>query len=361
MEIKLVTNNTELNRFFHVPETVYQGNRYHRKTEDSIVRLVVKGPTVFTTHATIKPCIITNNGSDAGRFAFIYDTNLSDTVQVAFFEVIDGLQGVSEAVKNHASKLFPGATKLVVGLNGHLNYGAGILLNRFDEVPLFGLSYTQPYYPSYFSDMYCRQTLTYRFDLEPFRKWEPPVRDTQGITVRFMNKKRFREEIELYTYIDNTSFTNTEYWYWSNRLPLENYELFHPFKPLIDSENLIFAEKYGKPIGFILWYPDFNMLPGADRDLNFYDLLRFRLNNPITTIRFTEVALLPEYRKSPAVALMIKKMAEKVTKAGYTTCEGGFIFEQNMNSRVMTKRILERVCGASVEPYRRYGIFESSL
>ncbi len=289
---------------------------------------------------------------------------MPEFVQVAFFEALPGLSGVVEALLRAARALRTGARKLLVGLNGHLNYGAGILLDRFDEPPTFGLPYNPPYYRDYFNGLFCRKSVSFRFPLKGFYDWCRRVAgtfDAGGLTVRFLNKRRLRSDIELYTDIDNRAFSNTQYWYWSNRDGEENYELFHPFRFLMREEDLLFAEKDGKPVGFLLWYPDFNGLVQPGRDIGPLDLLRYRLASPLRATRLAEVAVLPEYRRLPVMATLLLKSLPTLERRGYETCEGGFIFEENRASVVMAQRYFVRDAGHPLEPYRHYGMFEADL
>ncbi len=365
MIIRKVENDVELRAFYQITCLIYKDTPCHRSTEESIVKMLVSGPCTFHTHAQVQPSLFLHDNRIVGRCAFIYDDNLPEYVQIGFFEALPHIPELPAALIEYAREWKPHIKKLVAGLNGHLNYGAGILLDRFDQPPVFGLPYNLPYYQQYFSGFSCNTTISFRFSLTPFYQWNIEKTlskiDTQGFTIRCMDKNKLRQEIDLYTSIDNSSFTNTRYWYWSNRKPKENFELFHPFRFLLKNENLIFVEKDGKPVGFLLWYPDFNGLVGPGQDIGIIDVLRYRFFNPLKTFRLTEVAVLPEYRKSPAVILMIQKLIPILKQEGYTTCEGGFIFEENHNSVVMTKRLLERAIGTSLAPYRKYGIFESQL
>lgn len=365
MKLKPAATRSDRTVFYRLPRRVYRGNACHRSTEESIIHLLIDGPTSFHTHAEVRPYLMIDRGIVVGRFALVHDEHLPEYVQVAFFEAMPGLTDVYPSILTEAGKWRSGCRKIVVGFNGHLNYGAGILLNRFDESPVFGLPYSPPWYAGYFAGLFCRATVSFRLPTAAFLQWGAgTVRDTdmQGITFRFMDKKRLRRDIELYTHIDNTTFTNTKYWYWSNRAPSENYELFHPFRHLLREENLVFAEKNGEPVGFLLWYPDFNELVSPHRDLSIVDVLRYRYANPIRTMRLTEVALLPKFRKSPAVLGMMLKVMPYIQKAGYTACEGGFIFEENSNSMVLSARMIERAMNIrDMKPYRRYGIFEGTL
>jgi GNAT superfamily N-acetyltransferase len=362
MIVQQVQGKRELLTFYAMPKRVYDGNPYHRSTEETLTRLIVDGPTLFHTHATVSPSLIWNDREPVGRCALIHDRNMPEFVQVAFFEALPELTGVTEALIAAARSMRTGAAKLLVGLNGHLNFGAGILLNCFDEPPVFGLPYTPPYYPEYFAKLFCRESVSFRFPLKGVYDWARKAAgtfDTRGVTVRFLNKRNLRKEIEVYTYIDNTSFSNATYW--SNRTPGENYELFHPFRFLMKEEDLLFAEKDGKPIGFLLWYPDFNGLVPPGRDLNLLDMLRFHIANPLRATRLAEVAVLPQYRRLPVMATLLLKSLPTVERRGYEICEGGFIFQENRSSIVMTQRYIERGLGHKLDPHRHYGMFEAEL
>jgi hypothetical protein len=130
---------------------------------------------------------------------------------------------------------------------------------------------------------------------------------------------------------------------------------------LIKEENLLFAEKDGKPIGFFLWYPDFNQLLKGHQQLGLKHVLHYYFTRTIDTFRFTEIAVLPEYKKSHAVQAMILYAIPYIRKSGIKYGEGGFIFEENTNSIVMTRRFLERATGIKMEPHRHYALFETTL
>jgi hypothetical protein len=130
---------------------------------------------------------------------------------------------------------------------------------------------------------------------------------------------------------------------------------------LLNNENLVFAEIHGKPVGFFLWYPDFNQLVSSQRDLNVLDVVRYRLRNPIDSFRFTEIGIIPEYHRSPVALALITKALPAMLDAGYQSCEGGFIFEENKASMAFVKRILHRSYGKEPEPYRQFATFETNL
>ena len=325
-------------------------------------KLLLLGPTAFHQHARVRMYLVVDSSEVVARFALIHDTKLPDYVQVAFFEARPGLTGLWDLIAREARLQFPGIPRVVAGVNGHINYGAAFLMNRFDRPPVFGLPYSHEYYPDYFSELAAHHLVSFRFTMPEIHRWAtsyPSLNRMEGITLRFMNKKNLQEDMAHYTRLNNGSFQ--EHSLWADRTEAEDLELFHPFRHILDNENLIFAEHEGWPVAFFLWYPDFNCLVQGPRDLDLRDWLKLRCKKHIDSFRFTEIGILPEYRNRPLTLAMIRKSLPAVARAGHEFCEGGYIFEDNRGSIAMVKRILRRSFGREVEPFRRYAVFEGEL
>ena len=362
MILKEVHTKGDIQAFYRIPEEIYKVNGYYRASEYDITRLLVEGPSAFRQHATIHSYLILQKEKVAGRFTLIRDQKLPEYVQVSFFEAQPGLPGIAGQILEKARALFPGCKKIVVGLNGHLNYGAGMLASNFIEAPVFGLPYNYEYYPDYFRDFRKIPLVSYKFPLDPFVDYHRRMsadQDFKGITVRKLNKGKLRQDIEIYTYLNNACFSGHPFW--AERSVEEDFELFYPFRFLIREENLLFAEKDGKPIGFLLWYPDFNQLLKGHQHLGIRHVIKHLLTRSIDTFRLTEIAVLPEHIRSCAVQAMILTAIPYIGKNGIRYGEGGFIFEENTGSINMTRRFLERATGLRMEPHRHYCLFEGPL
>ncbi|MBN2890587.1 MAG: GNAT family N-acetyltransferase [Bacteroidales bacterium] len=348
--------------FADVSKSVYQGNKYYRGTQSSVEKMLLLNKSSFKNHSTSRMYIIRDGNDIVGRFALINDYRLSEYIQVSFFEAQEGLGDIFSLIKKEAKNYIPECSKIIVGLNGHLNYGAGVLQNHFDKVPLFGLPYNPDYYSNYFKELKERRMFTFKFSMEAYIEWSKmysPNRKIEGLNVRFMNKKDIKKESAIYTKLNSQAFVNHPYW--ADRDVEEDQELFYPFRFLLDNEHLIIAEKDNKPVGFYLWYPDFNQLIENQRDFNALDVLKNKLNNKIDTFRFTEIGILPEYQGSPVALALISKSVPKLIEKGYKFCEGGFIFEENRASIAFVSRILQRIYGKKPEPYKQFAVFETEL
>ncbi|MDA3862571.1 MAG: GNAT family N-acetyltransferase [Deltaproteobacteria bacterium] len=303
-----------------------------------------------------------DGGVCAGRFALIKDEKLNDYVQVAFFEADWGLENLSTAIKMKARQLFTEATKIVVGVCGHLNYAAGFLANKFREPPVFGLPYNPPYYLEYFQEMDERELVSFRFSNQQFfdlRKQGKLMPDIGKIRLRHLDKSNLKRDVEIYTKLNNQCFP--EHPYWSDRTSEEDYELFHPFRWLLKEENLIIAEDQGRPVGFLLWYPDFNQLVEGGQELSISQVLKYHLLNPVDTVRLTEIAVIPEYRRKGVVQAMVADMTDSLARGNYKYTEGGFIFSENKASIGITSLLLQKAFGKPVKPYRRFVVFDGNL
>ncbi len=388
-----VESRSDWKRFLDIPAAVYAGNPFARSTEEDLVHLLARPASVFYRHARVESRLILCGAHPVGRFSLIADANMPGTVQVAFFEAIAGLSRVSGCIRAAARAFAPDAHRLVVGLCGHLNYAAGFLASRFDEPPVFGLPYTPPWYLDYFADMQAHSMVSFRFHNESFyRLWkENRLRraahpEPSRIRVRPMDRRRLREEIALYTELNNACFQ--QHPYWTDRTPEEDYELFHPFRFLLKEENLLFAEEDGRAVGFLLWYPDFNQLVGPGEPLGLRHVLFYhaahtvprprpravsrlsgiqasahrllRQTAPIDTVRLTEIAVRESHRKAGVVEALIRAFTGIQYLRGFSHTEGGFIFEENVPSITMTRRLLEAAFGQAPEPYRRYVVFEDA-
>lgn len=358
---------TDLDRFYKTGTEIYCQNPYFRASEDDILRLVIEGPTYFHKHAQVNPIIVEKDRITVCRFAFIRDSLLPDYVQVAFFEAKQGLENIAEEIINEARNRFPDKIKICFGLNGHLNYGAGILLNNFDKVPVFGLPYNLPYYKDYFSKLDARKILSFKFPAqtsEDFINLNAKITLDKNISIKKLNKKNLSEYSKIYTQLNNTCFR--EHPFWAHREAIEDLELFEQFQFLLQNENLLIAEYSGEPVGFLFWFPDFNQLLKRNRELkassNFSkDVLRFKLFNPIKAFRFTEIGVDPKFRKKGIEMALINQMVQDVLSAGYKSGTGGFIFEENKDSINMAIKYIERICGEKVVPDSQYAVFETNL
>jgi len=352
--------------FLKTGNAFYSGNKYYRECDSLILDTLLHGKSAFLIHATIFPCLVIKNDGIVGRFVLIHDRRLVDHVQVAFFEAHTDLVDLAFVIEKCVLKLFSGTRYIVFGMNGHLNYGAGILLDSFDKVPLFGLNYHHFFYQGYFLNYRLYRLITYQFKLPGNLKFAENLcrgLEERKFKVRPIDRRKLRKELSIYTDLSNICFANHPLW--SKRDPAEDHEMFLLFRRLIHNENMLIAEYHGKPVGFLLWFPDFNELRKSNRRFKKgcfgADAFGYRLSHHIKTIRLAEIGIIPEFQKKGVEALLFREFLNLARRRNYRYGEGGFIFEQNTSSNNMVRRYLKRISAARVEPYRVFGVFLKEL
>ncbi|MCL2329988.1 MAG: N-acetyltransferase [Phycisphaerae bacterium] len=275
-----------------------------------------------------------------------------DALTLAFFEAKPGAQAAVELLKAHAEEYGKtvGAKRVVVSLDGHCDYGVGF---SFGEPlpPMFGESYTPSWYCDYFQGDGYREIGFSGYwgdfaknsqNLSRVFQWmEDRLAD---LTVACADFRRFKSEIARYTDLSNRIFA--DHWYFFKREYREDWELFSTMKPLLGPCNLIFVQKDGTDIGFLLMYPDFNELVPVGRQVGIGTLLKYKLlKKPIRNMKITEIAVLPEYRNSGAI-LMLLVEASKQIRLHYPHVErvtSGWILDENYASQNITQRFTDQL------------------
>lgn len=361
MSIQLISaiSPSELDAFYALEQEVYASYPLHRSGSGDMLPLLIEGVSPYCQHASVSPYLIMRSDQPMGRFCFIQDHHLPDYIQVSWFEALPGLEQLAEAILSAAKHNYPQCKRIVIGLNAHLNYGAGFLLNRFEEAPIFELPYSPAYYRDYFADLTERHMFTFRYRMPEFYAWgDRQSTNLRRITVRNLSLQHLERDIGIYTELNNACFT--QHPYWAQRSVEEDIELFRSLGAFLDPENLLFAEFEGKAVGFLFWLPDFNELLQKYESLGAEHLKQHQSGYQYRQYRFHEIAVRPGFRGPVSLALFLGMLAS-VKKLGCAYGEGGIIFAENQASLNMTKRYYQRVFGSLPEPWRRLAVYEAEL
>jgi hypothetical protein len=267
---------------------VYAGNPCFRDSLSSILTIINNPKGAFARRTQQQALVVKDDqGTPLASALLLRAEKFPDKVQLSFFEALpdahEAVEQLVEKAKSIARKW--GANSLLVSMNGHVNYGLGFLADSFDETPCFGSAYTPAYYLDYFRSLGFTEhkLVSYCYPMSSFvRRQEKRLmeRTRKRFSFRKADFSRLKEEISIYTQLNNECFADQELYF--HRYDDEDYELFHPFRWFLKEENLLIAEHGGEPVGFLLWYPDFNELIGPGQELGLQALLKYKiLRRPI--------------------------------------------------------------------------------
>lgn len=356
--MKLINcTSKDAKRYINFCKSVYKADLNYRDSLTSLLKSILYKKSVFCKDTEIAPVLVTDeSGGGLAACMFIVARKLPDTLQIAFFEAKpDCREAVDLLLETAVSRCREkGLGKIVIGLNGHVNYGLGILADHFTETPCFGNSYNPEYYVNYFKREGIRESIltSYLTDMNRFnldKEQKLLQRIHQNFTFRVADFQHLEREVGIYTALNNQCFTRHPFYF--ERTEEEDFELLSQFKLFIDGKNLLIAERDGEPVGFMLWYPDFNGLipPGQEMGVGTY-IKNKLFARRIKKFKIAEIGIVPEYQGSGVILGLFEKCMQ-LTKGRYEWCEAGWILDTNTRSKGFGVR------WADME-YKHYKVFE---
>jgi GNAT superfamily N-acetyltransferase len=323
----------------------------------------------FFEHAEAEYFLAERNGEIVGRIAAISNRLHNETHQdrvgfFGFFESIDD-QAVANALFDRADEWgrARGHTVMRGPASFSTNDECGLLVEGYDKPPTI----LTPHNPPYYVELVERAGFAKAKDLLMYEggsmaAFVPvPERLTRavdimmqraGVTFRPLKMKHFAAEVERVKVLYNACWEKN----WGF-IPMTDAEIDHlavQFKPVVVPDQVVFAEKDGKPIGFALALPDFNvvfrkhrsgrMLPAA------LDLLWQLKRKKIRRARVLLLGVLPEYRGKGIDSALYHWIWTKSGDHGMYWAEGGWLLEDNPAIRLG----LEKMTFVHYKTYRLY-------
>ncbi len=325
----------------------------------------------FWQHSKAAYFLAIKEGKIAGRVAAIRNNN-----HIQFSGKQEGFFGFFDVVNDFevAKKLLDTATewlrqeglgKMIGPASFSTNEVAGLLVENFDEPPFVMNAYNAPYYAELletygfkkFTDLLCYDLHMENMSqqvIEFAEKLEARLAE-RGITIRSINMKNYRREIEKFLPIYNASWAeNTGF------VPMTDAEIRQigkDLKAVIDPDFVYFAEKDGEIIGVSLSLPNVNeaqikLRRGRLFPFGFIKLLLGL--KKIKSIRIVALGTLKEYRRLGIdVCFYVRNIKTGERKKIYRG-EASWILENNE----MMNRALEHIGG---KVYRKYRLYEKEL
>ncbi len=263
---------------------------------------------------------------------------MDEYLQISFFESPQQDMEAFELLMEHAVSLAReyGCKKICASLNLHVNYGLGFLYDSYDKPQSFGMAHNPPHIHDYFENNGFEriEMVTFKKDMESlgdFMSSNLKRRIRDKYTVRTVVLSKLEEEAAIYSRINNDAFKDHLFYY--RRVPKEDLELFKDFKFLLKDENLLFVQKDGVDVGFMLWYPDFHQIMDSKDSMGLRTVIRNRfMGNKIDTFKIVEMGVVPcEQEKGAILALF--DYCHTVTRGRYRYFESGWVLKDNLRSR----------------------------
>ncbi|MCM2266970.1 MAG: hypothetical protein NDI60_04250 [Elusimicrobiales bacterium] len=248
-------------------------------------------------------------------------------------------------------------------VNPSTNETCGMLLEGFDAPPMVMMPYNPPYYLDLMEaagfnkakDLYAYRYAPASGFPDRFEKILARMNRDGKVTVSFTDIKRMNEAIDEVKDIYNSAWEKN--WGFVPMTAEEMDDLARALKPMLKPEYLYFARYEGKPAGFALLLPDFNIaLKAANGALNPLNILPFlyRFYRKLNRGRLLTLGIKKEFRGKGLELLMIKQAILSAKKMGWEYGEMSWTLEDN----TLINNTIETLGG---ELYRKYRLFEKKL
>ncbi|QDU91719.1 hypothetical protein Pla175_51490 [Pirellulimonas nuda] len=330
------------------------------------------GEHPFYNDAQTQQFLALRGGKPVGRISAIINHahNRTQKDKVGFFGFFESVDdpAVSGALFDAAGAWLAEREMTVIRgpANPSLNYEWSMLIDGFDTPPFFMMTHNPPYYPAlveasgfakaqdlfaFYGEVAMLQEL--KKDTKVIRI-DQQIRERFGVTVRDMDRSRFREEVEMFLRIYNEAMSQT----WGH-VPLSKAEIHHlaaELKHLIVPELAIVAEVEGEPVGVVFALLDYNTrIKKIDGRLYPFGFLRLLYNKrAIKRIRLVSTNVIPKYQSWGVGVTLAYAMLGPSLKFGIREAEFSWVLESNDLSR----KSLEK--GGALK-YKKYRVYDKPL
>jgi GNAT superfamily N-acetyltransferase len=325
----------------------------------------------FHAHADVAYFIAHSGGRAVGRVAAIVNHLHNEFHQdrVGFFGLFEATDDPAVAAGLLDSAAGWLRTRGMDTMRGPVNFSTneevsspGVLIEGFDTPPMAMMTHN----PRYYGQLLESAGLVKAKDVTAY--WlegaQPPERlarnlervlAREGATIRTLNLKRFRQDVDTIKKIYNSAWSAN--WGFVPMTDAEFDHLAKEFRPVVDASLCLIAEVRGEAVGFSLALPNINQalrhLPNGR--LFPFGLFRFLWHKrKIRGIRMLTLGFTPPYQRSGLGAAFYTRAWLSGIALGYDHGEASWILEDNLDM----VRPLERM---GAREYKRYRIFERPI
>ncbi|MEO1731786.1 MAG: N-acetyltransferase [Pseudomonadota bacterium] len=343
------------------------------------LELIDPSKNPFFGHARTQLFIAWREGVPVGRISAQIDELALETPAsqgfgpgTGFFGYFDAEdEEVARALLNEAQRWLrdEGMDRVLGPISMSIWEEPGLLIKGQDHAPMIMMGHHPEHYAAWIEQAgFQRAKTLYTYDLDVSHDFPPLVQRivksgerNKRITVRRVVKKRWDEEVEIVLSILNDAWSDN--WGFVPFSPAEVAYAGKKLKPLIHEELNMIAEVDGRPVAFMLTFPDVNhplaKIRGKLFPFGWLTMLRW-LRKPVGSgMRVPLMGVLKEMhntRLASQLAFMMISTIRREASSKYGSKRGeiGWILEDNQGMVAIADTIDSQI-------NREYAIYEKAL
>ena len=340
MEIVKVRTKKQKKDYLDFLYKIYEQDKNYCDMNVLFVKNFLYKKDNYAKRHKVLPIMIYDDHEPKLECIFIIDD--TSEIKLSFVEFMPSAERYLKKLIELSNKLMDkfDKDKTVVGINGQISYGLGILTGDYNQNFEFNSNYNKDYYTYEMDKVFpiIKRAFSYSYDVNNSVKFFDKnllEKNYQNYQFRFFDKKKFKEEMLLFGNLCHESLKQTPYY--SEKTPHEMYELMRQTKFFFKGEDIIFAMKDGKEIGFIYTHPDYAELFNKGRLNYLVFLIHLLLKTPERVI-YNVLGVLPNYQKS-GVAMNLIDYSLRIRRKDFTYGSSSFILEENKESTSLCKKM----------------------
>jgi len=323
----------------------------------------------FYEFGEVYPFMAYRDGKAVGRIVAIVNNRYNEfhKSNVGFFGFFDFVNNVevAKALYHTAKEKLQsrGYDKLIGPTNFSTNETAGTLVFGYDDPPKVMMTYNKPYYDDIMKALGAEKEMDlHAFMIYSFEASDKSIKlagllekrlEAQGITIRNLNVKDWKNEVVRVKQIYNLAWENN--WGFVPFTDNEFKHLAEGLKLLVDEKFAYIAEHNGEPVGFSISLPNINEITqcfkkGRLLPFNIFKLLLRK--KKVQSVRIAAAGVLEQYRKKGIEAIFFSKNILEARERNLIGGEASWILENNKDMMLAA----EKLNGKLYKTYRLYSL-----
>ncbi len=340
MEIYKIETLKDKKDFIGFIYDVYKDDKNYSDMNITFVKNFLYKKDSYAKRCEVIPIQIKDKGITKLECIFIIDD--SSEIKLSFLEFLPNAKKYLKKLITYSKSLLKefDKEKVIVGINGQISYGLGILTSEYNQNFEFNSNYNREYYTKELDEVFPTIKKAYSYIYKATNSlslFDKKMLDAvySNYDFRFFDMKHFKKDMLIFGDLCHKSLKGTPYY--SKKTPYEMYELMKQIKFIMRKEDIIFAMKDGKEVGFVYTHPDYAELFSKPR-LNYITFyLRFLFKKTKNVI-YNVIGVLPEHQLSGvAIALIHKSILLRQKKYPYGV--SSFILEDNIQSTKLCRKL----------------------
>lgn len=339
MKPVIANNRKEQNRFLKFRKQIYKNQGKFIDNNYFMLQEIFDEKLCFVKRVKIHAIsIVDDNNEILCQGVVAYASQLPEYIQLCFFEALENqaeaVDMLLEETKKYGREYK--CNRMVIGLYGHVNYGLGFLNNKYDKINSFSAPGNEEYYNDYFRAYGFEEILLNSYYIEKLddrlKRYSALLNKIyKNYEFRTFDKSRFDYYAKIYTDLNNECFVDHRYYY--HREYEDDKEMLKELFLFMKEDSLIFAFKDNQPVGFVLWYPDYNELakPGEAFGAKHYVKNLFK-NKSIKAAKCMEFGVIEGHRKVGIPLALLDSIFKILPKYGCDSAITSWILDENKDS-----------------------------